>query len=66
VAESVEGHQQEQGEDGAAVEERPELGGPAQDYLRERLAACEAGELRVVVHHTDLLALSRPTDGAAS
>ncbi|MER6673200.1 class I SAM-dependent methyltransferase [Streptomyces sp. NPDC000983] len=51
---------------GAAVEERPELGGPAQDYLRERLAACEAGELRVVVHHTDLLALSRPTDGAAS
>ncbi|MEV0171470.1 methyltransferase domain-containing protein [Streptomyces sp. NPDC050803] len=51
---------------GAAVEQRPELRQPAERYLRERLEACEAGELNVVVHHTDLLALSRPTGGAAS
>ncbi|AKZ59351.1 hypothetical protein SAM23877_6306 [Streptomyces ambofaciens ATCC 23877] len=50
---------------GAAVEQRPELGEPAGRYLDERLAACAAGELRVTVHHTDLLALSRPTGGAS-
>ncbi|MFC7814533.1 class I SAM-dependent methyltransferase [Streptomyces sp. NPDC057367] len=50
---------------GAAVEQRPELGEPARRYLGERLAACAAGELRVVVHHTDLLALCRPTGGTA-
>ncbi|MGW0581957.1 SAM-dependent methyltransferase, partial [Streptomyces sp. NPDC002920] len=33
-------------------------------YLEARLAACEAGELRVTVHHSDLLALARPTGGA--
>ncbi|MGK9462488.1 class I SAM-dependent methyltransferase [Streptomyces sp. G6] len=48
---------------GAAVEQRPELGEPARRYLEERLAACAAGELGVVVHHTDLLALCRPTGG---
>ncbi|MGW0994421.1 methyltransferase domain-containing protein [Streptomyces sp. NPDC002523] len=51
---------------GAAVEERPELRERAERYLRERLAACEAGELRVVVHHSDLLALPGATGGAAS
>ncbi|CCK26209.1 hypothetical protein BN159_1830 [Streptomyces davaonensis JCM 4913] len=51
---------------GAAVEQRPDLREPAERYLRERLAACEAGELRVVVHHSDLLALTRPMDGATS
>ncbi|MEU7468709.1 class I SAM-dependent methyltransferase [Streptomyces sp. NPDC044984] len=50
---------------GAAVEERPELAPRADGYLAERLAACAAGELRVVVHHSDLLALCRPVDGAA-
>ncbi|MGW2718641.1 class I SAM-dependent methyltransferase [Streptomyces sp. NPDC001492] len=50
---------------GAAVEERPELKARAERYLRDRLAACEAGELHVVVHHSDLLALSRPTGGAS-
>ncbi|MCX4704855.1 class I SAM-dependent methyltransferase [Streptomyces sp. NBC_01352] len=50
---------------GAAVEQRPELRERADRYLSERLAACAAGELRVVVHHTDLLALSRPTGGAS-
>ncbi|MFG2786080.1 class I SAM-dependent methyltransferase [Streptomyces sp. NPDC048419] len=50
---------------GAAVEERPELKARAERYLRERLAACAAGELRVTVHHSDLLALSRPTGGAS-
>ncbi|MEQ8148309.1 class I SAM-dependent methyltransferase [Streptomyces sp. OP7] len=50
---------------GAAVEERPDLARRADAYLAERLAACAAGELRVVVHHTDLLALSRPVDGSA-
>jgi len=49
---------------GAAVEQRPELAAPAEEYLRERLAACEAGELTVVVHHSDLLALTRPVGGA--
>ncbi|WP_405728116.1 class I SAM-dependent methyltransferase [Streptomyces sp. NBC_00028] len=50
---------------GAAVEQRPELKESADRYLRDRLEACEAGELTVLVHHTDLLALSRPTGGAA-
>lgn len=50
---------------GAAVEQRPELRARAERYLRERLEACAAGELRVVVHHSDLLALSRPTGGVS-
>ncbi|WP_261800752.1 class I SAM-dependent methyltransferase [Streptomyces sp. PBH53] len=50
---------------GAAVEQRPELRDRAERYLRDRLAACAAGTLRVTVHHTDLLALPRPTNGAA-
>jgi hypothetical protein len=50
---------------GAAVEQRPELRDRAEDYLEERLAACAAGQLRVVVHHSDLLALCRPTDGVS-
>ncbi len=49
---------------GAAVEERPELASRAGTYLAERLEACAAGELRVVVQHTDLLALCRPVGGA--
>lgn len=40
---------------GAACEQAPELAGS--DYLDRRLAAGAAGELRVVVHHRDLLAL---------
>lgn len=50
---------------GAAVEQRPELRDRAERYLRSRLAACAAGTLRVTVHHTDLLALPRPTGGPA-
>ncbi|EFL37909.1 conserved hypothetical protein [Streptomyces griseoflavus Tu4000] len=50
---------------GAAVEERPELAERADGYLADRLQACAAGELRVVVHHSDLLALCRPVGGAA-
>ncbi|GAA2259579.1 MULTISPECIES: class I SAM-dependent methyltransferase [Streptomyces] len=50
---------------GAAVEERPELRAEADVYLTNRLAACAAGELRVTVHHVDLLALSRPAGGAS-
>ncbi|MFF8943026.1 trans-aconitate methyltransferase [Streptomyces sp. NPDC014864] len=49
---------------GAAVEQRPELKALADRYLTERLAACAAGELTVVVHHSDLLALSQPVGGA--
>ncbi|MFE8011891.1 SAM-dependent methyltransferase [Streptomyces antibioticus] len=49
---------------GAAVEQRPELAERAQAYLERRLAACTAGELRVAVHHSDLLALARPKGGA--
>ncbi|MBL1083809.1 class I SAM-dependent methyltransferase [Streptomyces actinomycinicus] len=50
---------------GAAVEQRPELADRAERYLNARLAACAAGTLRVTLHHSDLLALPRPTDGAA-
>lgn len=42
---------------GAAVEQRPDLAEPAAEYLRRRLAECDAGRLAVEVHHTDLLAL---------
>lgn len=50
---------------GAAVEERPELAERAEAYLESRLGACAAGELRVVVHHSDVLALPHPAGGAA-
>ena len=39
-----------------AAARRADPGLPARTYLRRRLATCAAGELRVVVHHTDLLA----------
>jgi hypothetical protein len=42
---------------GAAREQRPELADRCDAYLRRRLDACEAGEVRVTVHHIDLLAL---------
>ncbi|MFF4159207.1 class I SAM-dependent methyltransferase [Streptomyces sp. NPDC001678] len=42
---------------GAAREQRPDLAGRADAYLRRRLEACATGGLRVVVHHVDLLAL---------
>jgi hypothetical protein len=41
---------------GAAVEQRPELGVRADAYRARRLAQLDAGDLRVVVHHEDLLA----------
>jgi hypothetical protein len=40
----------------AAVEQRPELAGAADDLRRRRRAQAEAGDLRVVVGHEDLLA----------
>ncbi|BBC31590.1 uncharacterized protein SGFS_028840 [Streptomyces graminofaciens] len=49
----------------AACEQRPDLARHAEAYLRDRLEACAAGELRVTVHHSDLLALPRPTGGAS-
>ncbi|WP_244375372.1 class I SAM-dependent methyltransferase [Streptomyces ficellus] len=49
---------------GAAREQRPDLAPRATAYLRRRLEACEAGELRAVVHHTDLLALPGTGRGA--
>jgi hypothetical protein len=39
----------------AACEQQPDLTIPAAAYLRRRLASATAGELRVVVHHSDLL-----------
>jgi trans-aconitate methyltransferase len=42
---------------GAACVQRPELARSAGSYLRRRLAACAAGQLRVVVGHVDVLAL---------
>ncbi|MEU6103395.1 class I SAM-dependent methyltransferase [Streptomyces flaveolus] len=50
---------------GAAVEQRPGLRESAERYLAERLAACAAGRLRVVVHHSDLLVLCRPKGGTS-
>ncbi|MDO0924847.1 trans-aconitate methyltransferase [Streptomyces sp. TG1A-8] len=50
---------------GAAVEQRSGLRARADRYLRDRLAACGAGALEVVVHHSDLLALPRPAGGAS-
>jgi hypothetical protein len=41
----------------AACAQQPDLEKASEDYLRRRLEASEAGELRVVVHHRDLLAL---------
>ncbi|MGW1894850.1 methyltransferase domain-containing protein [Streptomyces sp. NPDC002004] len=48
----------------AACEQRPDLRGHAQRYLRRRLAECSAGELSVVVHHRDVLALPGEKGGA--
>jgi trans-aconitate methyltransferase len=50
---------------GAACEQRPELTARADAYLRDRLDAAAAGDLRVVVHHSDLLALPRPSGGVS-
>ncbi|MFF3323449.1 class I SAM-dependent methyltransferase [Streptomyces sp. NPDC002889] len=48
---------------GAARDQRPDLAARADTYLRRRLQACEAGQLRVVVHHRDVLALPRRSGG---
>ncbi|MEU1792627.1 SAM-dependent methyltransferase, partial [Streptomyces sparsogenes] len=45
----------------AACEQRPDLAARAEGYVRRRLAECAAGALRVVVHHSDLLALPPAT-----
>jgi trans-aconitate methyltransferase len=50
---------------GAAIEQRPDLAERAEAYLAQRLEQCAAGELRVVVHHSDVLALPRPTGGTS-
>ncbi|MFF7715109.1 methyltransferase domain-containing protein [Streptomyces sp. NPDC007988] len=50
---------------GAARDQRPDLASRADAYLRRRLEACEAGELSVVVHHSDVLALPGRTGGAS-
>ncbi|MGW0705325.1 class I SAM-dependent methyltransferase [Streptomyces sp. NPDC002643] len=50
---------------GAAREQRPDLTDRATAYLDDRLRSNTAGDLRVVVHHSDLLALPRPTGGAS-
>jgi hypothetical protein len=44
----------------AAFDQRPDLALQGDTYLRGRLDACAAGELRVLVHHRDLLALPGP------
>jgi SAM-dependent methyltransferase len=41
---------------GAACEQEPALVGPSNGYLERRLDAIAAGELGVLVHHSDLLA----------
>ncbi|MET8678877.1 class I SAM-dependent methyltransferase [Streptomyces sp. NPDC004647] len=50
---------------GAACDQRPDLAPGAEAYLRRRLEACAAGELRVLVHHSDLLALPLPPGGTS-
>jgi hypothetical protein len=49
----------------AALDQRPDLAPEGESYLRRRLDACADGELRVVLHHRDLLALPGPSAGAA-
>ncbi|MET9478977.1 class I SAM-dependent methyltransferase [Streptomyces sp. NPDC006638] len=61
AAESVLTAQWLRGWVGAAREQRPDLAPRAHAYLRRRLAEAAARELRVVVHHHDLLALPRST-----
>jgi SAM-dependent methyltransferase len=51
---------------GAAREQRPDLAPRATAYLRRRMEACEAGELRVVVHHSDVLALPAAASAGAA
>jgi len=48
---------------GAACEQRPELVGPARDYLRQRLSEAATGRLGVTVGHADLLAVAPPESG---
>lgn len=46
----------------AAVDQQPDLRDAAEDYVARRLVAAAEGELRVTVHHQDLLVLpQRPT-----
>jgi hypothetical protein len=49
----------------AAFEQRPDLARRGETYLRDRLDAGRAGELNVVVHHRDLLALPGSAGGAS-
>jgi hypothetical protein len=44
---------------GAACEQRPELAGAAAEYAERRRKEAFAGQLSVVVHHTDVLANCR-------
>lgn len=50
----------------AACAHEPSLEAVSEEYLRRRLGACEAGTLRAVVHHGDLLALPGGQAGAAA
>jgi methyltransferase family protein len=50
----------------AACAQEPSLEAASEEYLRRRLDACEAGALRAVVHHRDLLALPGGPAGTAS
>ncbi|MFD7614582.1 methyltransferase domain-containing protein [Streptomyces sp. NPDC059828] len=51
---------------GAACEQRPDLAADAEAYLHRRLEACAAGELRVALHHSDVLALPGTAAGGVS
>ncbi|MYY10238.1 SAM-dependent methyltransferase [Streptomyces sp. SID4919] len=44
---------------GAARDQRPDLAARLDAYRARRLAACATGDLRVTVHHADVLALPR-------
>jgi hypothetical protein len=50
----------------AACEQQPDLAAHAADYLRRRLDACAAGDLRVVVGHVDVLALPQKSQAEKS
>lgn len=54
-----------QGWVGAAREQQPDIAPRADAYLRRRIDACTAGELQVVVHHSDVLALPGTRGGAS-
>lgn len=50
----------------AACEQEPDLAAEGREYLRRRLNTCADGQLRLVVHHRDLLIFPPPLTGVTA